>query len=684
MSTSRPVGLRIGDQVRFEDRLHSVVGLEGTLVRLADEGGSVAVIHLPHLLMSAGFERVDRADRLPLPQTSRLEGLSSEEMRVAEWWETHLHEVLTGLPPQADPDTAPRPEYDPAVHSLAARERAKAAELAELGIEGTSERTLRRKRKRYQERGLAGLVDRRGDRGRPLLERADQRMVAALRQAMTEAVEESSRTVEYFRWRTERILAAQYGDGVVAMPSRASFYRLFAKVDAGRHTIGSARTRRSLAQRPEGPFGQVTASRPGELMQIDSTPFDVLVLLDDGVPGRVELTGMVDLATRTVTAAVLRPTTKSVDASLLLARTVTPEVMRPGWKDALSMARSVLPYQPLLEIDQRLEHAAARPVIVPELIVCDRGAVFLSRNFRASCRALGISVQPAHPNTPTDKPHIERTLGSISTLFCQFVASHLGRSAELRGRNVENGPLWSMLQLQELLDEWIVAKWQNRPHDGLRDPSAPRRAFTPNEKYATLVATAGYVPVALSSEDYVELLPTCWRTVGAQGIKVNHRVYDCTDLNPLRGQDSGNHAHHGLWEVHHDPYDVSRIWVRRRNSEWITVPWRHLSTVPGPFGELAWDHARREVPDGTEEERARAVAELLDRAHQGPALTGSEASRRKRVAARTRAAARTAVPPPPENPPESPEETKASEDEAVAKVIPLGLFDPLEDPWRKR
>lgn len=69
MSTSRPVGLRIGDQVRFEDRLHSVVGLEGTLVRLADEGGSVAVIHLPHLLMSAGFERVDRADRLPLPQT---------------------------------------------------------------------------------------------------------------------------------------------------------------------------------------------------------------------------------------------------------------------------------------------------------------------------------------------------------------------------------------------------------------------------------------------------------------------------------------------------------------------------------------------------------------------------------------------------------------------------------------
>ena len=73
-------------------------------------------------------------------------------------------------------------------------------------------------------------------------------------------------------------------------------------------------------------------------MQIDSTPLDVLVRLDDGVAGRVELTGMVDVATRTVTAAVLRPTTKSVDASVLLARTVTPEPMRPGWPEALAMS----------------------------------------------------------------------------------------------------------------------------------------------------------------------------------------------------------------------------------------------------------------------------------------------------------------------------------------------------------
>ena len=158
-----------------------------------------------------------------------------------------------------------------------------------------------------------------------------------------------------------------------------------------------------------------------------------------GCPGRAELTGMVDLATRTVTAAVLRPTTKSVDASLLLARTVTPEPMRPGWADALAMARSVLPHQRLLELDQRLAHAAARPVIVPETIVCDHGKAFISQNFRSSCRLLGITFQPAHPRTPTDKPHIERTLESVASLFAQFVSGYLGRvrpSSAVTGRAV--------------------------------------------------------------------------------------------------------------------------------------------------------------------------------------------------------------------------------------------------------
>ena len=73
-------------------------------------------------------------------------------------------------------------------------------------------------------------------------------------------------------------------------------------------------------------------------MQIDTTPLDVMAVLDDGVTGRPELTITLDVATRTIGAAVLRPEgTKAVDAAVLLARMLVPEPMRPGWDPALSM-----------------------------------------------------------------------------------------------------------------------------------------------------------------------------------------------------------------------------------------------------------------------------------------------------------------------------------------------------------
>ncbi|MCE4941896.1 Mu transposase C-terminal domain-containing protein [Streptomyces albulus] len=504
-----------------------------------------------------------------------------------------------------------------------------------------------------------------------------------MRQAIAETADASSRTIGFIIWRTKQILA-DCETSTVELPSRATLYRLFDKLAAGTHATGSARTRRSINARPSGPFGEVPASAPGELMQIDSTPLDVLVRLDDGIAEKVELTAMVDIATRSITAAVLRPTTKAADASALLARSVTPEAMRPGWSDALRMSRSVLPHRRLLSMDERLEHAAARPVIVPETIVCDHGKVFISHNFRASCRYLGINLQPAHKATPTDKGTIEKTLGSVATLFAQFVAGYTGSTTDRRGRRLEDGRLWSLPELQNLLDEWVIAVWQTRPHDGLRDPEAPTRAFSPNEKYATLLESCGYIPVTLSGEDYVELLPERWQAINSYGIRIKRRTYDSPELTPLRRQHSGVAAKKGLWEIHHDPYDISRIWVRdRRRNRWITVFWKHLHRVGVPFGELAWDRACEQVPSGTEEQIADAAAALLRRAHDGPPEEKDRPAKRsrrdRRVAARTRATA--ADRPIPEPPAEPPHDDEA--DTHLAEVIPLGLFDPLANPWKR-
>lgn len=80
-------------------------------------------------------------------------------------------------------------------------------------------------------------------------------------------------------------------------------------------------------------------------------------------------------ATRSILAAVLcEEGTKAVDAALRLAEMAVPHPLRPTWPAALAIAHASLPYQRLLTLDQRLEHAAARPVVVPETIVVDRGA----------------------------------------------------------------------------------------------------------------------------------------------------------------------------------------------------------------------------------------------------------------------------------------------------------------------
>lgn len=693
MTGTRSGVIREGDEIRLSDGVFTVVTLSGSSARLTDAVGVQSVVPLPRLLGDPALALVS-GSRPALCSEEALAGVPEAAAERARWWERHLIEVLTGRRVDAEAGSQPRPEFDPASCSLRQRELAKLAELQSAGRE-ISLYTLQRQRYAYERDGLLGVVDRRHIPRRSMFGRVDERLVAAVRQAIDDETDLSTGTVSRLQRRVAKSLVVQYGaQDAPAMPSQRTFYRLVKRLSEGRHTFGSARTRRSLSKQPDGPFGALTVARPGEVVEIDSTPLDVRVVFDDGTMDRVELTGMVDDATCSIPAAVLRPTTKAVDAALLLARALTPEPMRPGWSDALRMSRSVLPHRCLTGVDQRLADAAARPVIAPDTVVCDHGKAYLSQTFRQACCTLGINLQPAHPDTPTDKPKIERTLQSVATLFAQHVAGYVGSSVERRGKNAEQGAVWSIVELQALLDEWIVAVWQNRPHDGLRDPVTPGKALTPNEKYAALVEVAGYVPVPLSAEDYIELLPSCWRRINSYGIRVNNRSYDAKALNPYRRQHSGVESKKGQWEVHYDPYDVSRIWVRNHHDEgWLAATWTHLRTHPVPFGDSVWQHARtvlaqRGQDQATEAEIARAADELLDRAAQGPAASRVEFKDR-RMAGRTRATTTPVWPRPDTAEPcveavPPPGGDADAEDTEIAHVIPLPVFDARKEAesWR--
>ena len=146
---------------------------------------------------------------------------------------------------------------------------------------------------------------------------------------------------------------------------------------------------------------------------------------------------------------------------------------------------------------------------------------------------------------------VERAFSSVNTLFCQHVAGYVGSDVTRRGDDVQAA--WTIRELADLFEEWVIAGWQNRPHDGLRSPFLPGKALSPNEIYALLVARTGYLPVCLAGDDYIELLPVEWRKINDYGIRIDYRTYDCRELGPCRRQPSGVDAKGGLWEVHKTP-----------------------------------------------------------------------------------------------------------------------------------
>jgi hypothetical protein len=693
----RPGIVRVGDRVVFSGAEYSVVALSGSLVRLVAASGETAAVAMAYLAGAPDFAVVGSGPRARVTPSGLLDALPEKVAAAAREWERHLAEVETGLPPGAEPGTAPEPEFDPLARTLTERAQAKADEL------GVTLRTVQRMLRRYRDQGLWGLVDTRHARRARPTGNVDPRVVAAAVAVIDGQKDAStgtkSRAVRKIREEVER----EHGPGTVPMPSNATFYRLLDVLSAGKHTFGQATTRRQAANRPDGAFTPITAARPGELVLMDGTPLDVMAVMDDGAPGRPELIAAIDVGTRTLCAAILRPVgAKAVDAAVLLARMMVPEPMRPGWDQALAMSASRIPFRRLATIDERIELAAAKPVIIPDTVVIDHGRVFLSEVFLRAAGTLGISVQPAHQLTPTDKANIERTFGSINTLFCQHVAGYTGRDVTRRGSG-GNQELWSLADLQELLDEWVIAGWQCRPHEGLRHPFTPDQPCSPNDAYAALVAAAGYVPVALTGEDYIELMPSDWRTIGDGGIQIDYRTYNCGELGPYRRQPSGVAGKGTRWEIHFDPYDVSRIWVRNHHAKeggWITVPWTHRSMVAQPFADFTWRHARRiaagrGLDDTNETAVAAVLGALLQRAGAGPES--------RRVLARQRAVA--ALPPalpearpaalpqpgalpalPAADAEEDHDDPGGDRDEAVTgTVVGFGLFDPFnEDRGHRR
>ncbi len=70
--------------------------------------------------------------------------------------------------------------------------------------------------------------------------------------------------------RVVKAVEATYGPGVVPLPGKTTFYKVIDAVATGRHTFGSAVTRRQTANRPQGMFTPMHAA--ARVSRCRSTP----------------------------------------------------------------------------------------------------------------------------------------------------------------------------------------------------------------------------------------------------------------------------------------------------------------------------------------------------------------------------------------------------------------------------
>ena len=273
--------------------------------------------------------------------------------------------------------------------------------------------------------------------------------------------------------------------------------------------------------------------------------------------------------------------------------------------------------------------------------------MFVSDTFVRACDRLGISVQPARKDTPTDKGVVEATFAAIKTLFAQHVAG-LHRREPDHARPRTSKAAWTIARVagsaRRVGDRRAGSTGRTT---GCATRIAPRRELSPNEKYAALVAAAGYLPLTLDRRGL--------HRAAAGDMAADQRLRRPDRQPHLRLRRAGplpapalrgRRRKRGLWEVHYDPYDLSQVLVRNHHDGgWITVAWTHLPMVAAPFADFTWRHARqpgrRVRPRGhRDRDRPRAWTTC------SPAPSTARTRAGRKIAARTRAAAAAAPPAP--------------------------------------
>lgn len=291
--------------------------------------------------------------------------------------------------------------------------------------------------------------------------------------------------------------------------------------------------------------GEYTASRPLEVVQIDHTQVDIIVVDEQSRHGmrRPWITLAVDVLTRMVTGVHLSLEAPSrVSLGLCLLHAVYD-------KTAWLAERGI---------------EAPWPVAgLPETLHADNGPDLRSRAFERACRNHGINVVWRPPGKPHFGGHIERLIGTQMGAVHLLPGTTFSNPNERGGYKSSDAAPLTLRELERWIGWEIAGHYHQRIHAALhRPPIAVWREHEERLKFRLPVDRLQF---------WISFLPEDERTLRRDGIHFCNIRYWSDALAADVGRTRGKLL------IKFDPRDLSRIFARRPSGRFVEARYRNLS-----------------------------------------------------------------------------------------------------------
>jgi putative transposase len=363
---------------------------------------------------------------------------------------------------------------------------------------------------------------------------------------------------------------------------------------------------------PEAVLGStVTAQAPLDMVQIDHTPVDLILVdpIERRPIGRPWVTVAIDVFSRCIAGFhVTLEAPSSTSVGLCLAHVASD---KRDWLEAI-------------EID------ADWPVMGrPRRIGVDNATEFHSEALERGCAQHDITIDWRPLGRPQVGGVVERVIGTLMELVHALPGTTFSNVMQ-RGRyDSDRAACLTLAELERWLAVAIAKLYHLRPHAGL-DGEVPLRRY--QEGVRALASEGRAPPTPRDPRAFlIDFLPVVRRTLRRDGVVIDHIHYYSDALKPWIERDGPPRR----VLIRRDPRDLSRIYVHDPDDGgYLEVGYRELARPPVSLWEhrLARSRLRRqrqgEVDEGVLFAAIEEMREIETRARATTRTTRRNQARR--------------------------------------------------------